>query len=115
MRALAALVVAGGWTAAAVAADPALVAEGRRLAHAADRGNCLACHQIPGDAGAVTQANVGPPLADLARRFPRREALLAQIRDARGANPETVMPPFGTHHILDAAEIERIADYLYQY
>jgi sulfur-oxidizing protein SoxX len=29
------------------------------------------------------------------------------------ANPDTLMPPFGRHRILHAAEIDRVVEYLY--
>ncbi len=103
------------WLQGAAAADPDRAQQGRRLAQAGDKGNCLACHQIPGDTTGVSQANIGPPLIGLRERFPRRRALELQIWDASQANPDTVMPPFGRNQILSAEEIERIAEYLYQY
>ena len=87
--------------------------KGRWLAHAIPKGNCLACHQMPGDASAVSLANIGPPLLAMAQRFPDRAGLREQIRDARRFNPDTVMPPFGTHRILTSEEIELVLDYLY--
>lgn len=86
---------------------------GRRLAHDWSKGNCLACHKIPGDAQAITSADIGPPLQDIKARFPNRDKLRAQIWDARGVNPDTVMPPFGAAHILTENEIDKIVDYLY--
>jgi sulfur-oxidizing protein SoxX len=86
---------------------------GRALAMDIAKGNCLACHAIPGDPQAVTSANIGPPLVGIRSRFPQRERLLEQIRDPMQFNPETVMPPFGKHRILTDEEIDRIVDYLY--
>ena len=100
-------------------ASPALadgahrIAAGARLAHEVTKGNCLACHAMPGDASAVTSANIGPPLVAIRARFPDREQLRRQIWDAGLINPDTVMPPFGKHRILTADEIELIVDYLY--
>jgi sulfur-oxidizing protein SoxX len=88
---------------------------GRRLAHDWQKGNCLACHKIPGDARAETSADIGPPLQDIKARFPDRNKLRAQIWDARGANPDTVMPPFGAARILSKGEIDKIVEYLYAY
>lgn len=88
---------------------------GRRLAHDWQKGNCLACHKIPGDAQAETSADIGPPLHDIKARFPDPKKLRARIWDARGFNPETVMPPFGAARILTQGEIEKIVDYLYAY
>jgi L-cysteine S-thiosulfotransferase len=89
------------------------IEKGRWLAHEVAKGNCLACHQMPGDPGANSLANIGPPLLTMAQRFPDRTRLREQILDARRFNPETVMPPFGTHRILTAEEIELVLDYLY--
>lgn len=87
--------------------------EGARLAHEVAKGNCLACHAMPGDASAITSANIGPPLVAIRSRFPDRNALRRQIWDARLINPDTVMPPFGKNSILTSEEIELIVDYLY--
>ena len=98
--------------AAAVDADPAT---GRNIAHDVYKGNCLACHQIPGDPTAVTSANIGPPLAAMRQRFPDRALLRNQIWDPTLRNPQTVMPPFGKHGILTEQEIDLVVEYLYRY
>ena len=111
-----------GWLILAAAlgsACPALaehtekIAAGVRLAQDVSKGNCLACHAMPGDVSAVTSANIGPPLVAIRARFPDREQLRRQIWDAGLINPDTVMPPFGKHQILTTDEIELIVDYLY--
>jgi sulfur-oxidizing protein SoxX len=89
------------------------VARGRELAHDFNKGNCLACHAAPKDAMAQTLANIAPPLIMIAERFPDRTLLRIQIWDPQQRNPNTVMPPFGKHRILNADEIELIIDYLY--
>ena len=96
-----------------VLADQDRVATGARLAQDVAKGNCLACHAMPGDASAVTSANIGPPLLAMRARFPDRESLRLQIWDAGLTNADTVMPPFGRHQILTPEEIELIVDYLY--
>jgi len=68
------------------------VAEGRELAFDVNKGNCLACHAVPGDPAAVTSANIGPPLVQIGPRFPDRERLRRQIHDPMQFNPQTVMP-----------------------
>jgi len=88
-------------------------AAGRKLAHDVNKGNCLACHRVPGDPAAITSANIGPPLVGIRERFPQRQRLHEQIRDPMRFNPDTVMPPFGVHGILTEDEIARIVDYLY--
>ena len=42
-----------------------------------------------------------------------RERLREIIEDPTRANPDTVMPPFGRHRILDPTEINRIVEYLH--
>jgi sulfur-oxidizing protein SoxX len=104
----------GSMTVAAVS-DSRTIEAGRAIAQDVYKGNCLACHQIPGDASAVSMANIGPPLTHMQQRFPDREALREQIWDSTRRNPSTVMPPFGKHRILTEQEIDLVVDYLYQY
>ena len=106
---------------AAVAAMPAFHASaadtlppsGRDLAYDSRKGNCLACHAIPGDPKAITSTNIAPPLLMMRERFPDRAKLRAQIWDPLRANPDSAMPPFGRHHILSEEEIDRVVDYIY--
>ena len=108
----------GVWLAGAMyMAQSAWAAElsGRELAHDVYKGNCLACHQIPGDPSAVSLADIGPPLVNMRKRFPDRAALRGQVWDPMARNPQTVMPPFGKHKVLTEEEIDLIVDYIYQY
>ncbi len=100
---------------ASIAADPSAFAMGRQLAHNYEKGNCLACHRIPGDPTAITLATLGPPLVNVRERFPDREKLRAQIWDSTVNNPDTIMPPFGKHGVLTSEEIDQIIEYIYQY
>ncbi len=93
-------------------ADGAKHLSGRELSFSTAKGNCLACHQLPGDPSAVTSANIGPPLIGMKERYPDRARLRAQIWDATAFNPATVMPPFGKHKVLTEGEIDRIVDYI---
>jgi sulfur-oxidizing protein SoxX len=86
---------------------------GQELAFNNTKGNCLACHMIPGDPKAVTNTNIAPPLVGMKARFPDKAKLRAQIWDATKANPMTVMPPFGRNLILTEQEIDKITDYVY--
>ena len=86
---------------------------GQDLAMNLNKGNCLACHAIPGDPKAVTSANIGPPLIAMKARFPDKAKLRAQIWDATQNNPNTSMPPFGKHKVLTEGEIDLITDYVY--
>ena len=79
----------------------------------ADKGHCIACHQVPAGSGPRSRADLGPALTGERMRALGREGLRAVIEDPTRANPETVMPPYGRHRILDAAEIRRIVDFLH--
>lgn len=92
------------------AADEGAVAEGKKLAFDRKKGNCLACHQIEGGRLA---GNIGPPLVAMQARFPDKDKLRAQISDARTNNPNTIMPPFGTHEILTKDEIDKVVEFIY--
>jgi sulfur-oxidizing protein SoxX len=96
-------------------AEPAHIDRGRQIAHDVYKGNCLACHQIPGDPLAVSLANIAPPLVAMRSRFPDRAQLRAQIWDSTQRNPMTVMPPFGKHRVLTEEEIDLVVDYIYRY
>ncbi|ORU93789.1 MAG: sulfur oxidation c-type cytochrome SoxX [Cycloclasticus sp. symbiont of Bathymodiolus heckerae] len=84
--------------------------DGKKIAFDRKKGNCLACHAM--DDGDMP-GNIGPPLIVMKTRFPDRAILKAQIWDATIKNPISIMPPFGKHHILSDAEIEKLLDYLY--
>jgi len=93
-----------------MAEDKALIKEGKKLSFNKKKGNCLACHLI---AGGDQAGNIGPPLIAMKARFPDKAVLKAQITDARAKNPNTMMPPFGTHGILTAKEIDLITDFVH--
>ena len=86
------------------------VAAGRLICFDPRKGNCLACHVIQ---GGESPGNIGPQLTDIRSRFPDWNALHAQIWDATVRNPETIMPPFGRHHILSDQEIEQVVAFIW--
>lgn len=76
---------------------------------------CGACHVIPGIRGARGQ--VGPPLADYARRayiagtLPNSPAALARfLQDPAAVRPDTAMPDLG----LDGPTAEAMAAWLWR-
>jgi sulfur-oxidizing protein SoxX len=77
-----------------------------------DKGHCVACHQVAGDAGPATRSNVGPVLSGARMRELGAAALRDLLQDPMRRNPDTVMPPYGKHHILDAREIDLVTEYL---
>ena len=78
-----------------------------------EKGHCIACHQLPQGAGPATKADLGPRLTGARMRELGRARLRDLIQDPTVANPDTVMPPFGRHRILDTAEIDRLVQYLH--
>ncbi|HET7729790.1 MAG TPA: sulfur oxidation c-type cytochrome SoxX [Usitatibacter sp.] len=79
----------------------------------ADKGHCIACHQLPQGIGPATRADLGPALDGAAARAMGKAKLRALITDPMAANPDTVMPPFGRHRILEPAEIEQLVEFLH--
>ncbi len=73
------------------------------------KGNCISCHNI---AGASNVGNVAPPLVDMAKRFPDKAKLRAQIWDATAVNPKSSMPPFGRHKILTEKEVDQVTEFV---
>jgi sulfur-oxidizing protein SoxX len=86
------------------------LAKGKELAFNKKKGNCLACHQIE---DGKLPGNIGPPLVAVKARFPEFDKLRAQIADARVANPNSIMIPFGPHSVLSGTEIDLIAKYIH--
>lgn len=78
-----------------------------------DKGHCIACHQLPEGAGPATRADLGPRLEAGRMRALGPSRLRELIDDPTRANPETVMPPFGRHRILELAEIDRLVQFLH--
>ena len=87
------------------------VEEGKKIALHNRKGNCLACHMIPD--GGEQPGNIGPPLIVMKARFPDKAVLRAQIADARIKNPNSIMPPFGTHGILNDDELDKVTEYIH--
>lgn len=78
-----------------------------------EMGHCIACHQLPEGLGPATRADLGPRLDGARMRELGRLRLRELIEDPLRANPDSVMPPFGRHRILEAGEIERLVEYLH--
>lgn len=80
-----------------------------------NRGNCVACHMLNVDPWPETlpiAGNIAPPLVAMQARFADLEALRLQIADAPALNPDTSMPPYLRHELLDADDIDRILQFL---
>jgi len=79
----------------------------------AEKGQCAACHQLPPGVGTATRNDVGPRLEGARMRSLGREALRDVLVDPTRRNPESVMPPYGRHRLLDEREIERLIEFLH--
>jgi len=92
---------------------PGDASNGQKLV--ADRtrgGSCLACHVMGPAGGADLPGNVGPDLSEIGNAGRDDEWLLNYVYDARVYNPETIMPPWGTHGVFDDKEIGDIVAFL---
>ncbi|MCP3669430.1 MAG: sulfur oxidation c-type cytochrome SoxX [Gammaproteobacteria bacterium] len=83
---------------------------GRKIAFTSSRGNCLACHVIP---GGDSPGNIGPPLIAIKSRFSDKEKIKKIIWDPRTINPDTPMPLFGKNLILSGSEIDQLVDFIW--
>lgn len=97
----------------AAAAARAQAPTGAELFVRADKGHCIACHQVPQGAGPATRSDLGPRLEGARMRELGKARLRALLADPMAANPDTVMPPYGRHRILAPDEIDRVVDYLH--
>lgn len=99
---------------ALLVAGPALAQKDRglELFVRPDKGYCIACHAVPASAGPVTRSNVGPALEGSRMRELGSPALHELLRDPTRARPDTIMPPFGKHRILEEREIDAVTEYL---
>ena len=86
---------------------------GREIFTRPDKGNCIACHQVPEGSGPAVRADVGPRLDAARLKGWDRARLRELLEDPMRANPDTVMPPYGRHRLLEAGEIERVIDFLH--
>lgn len=95
------------WPVLAPAGD---IDAGREVALDRARGNCIACHIIP---GGESPGAIGPALIAMKHRYPSKEALATQIWDPTVKNPDVVMPPFGKHGILSDKEFEDVVEFVW--
>ncbi len=105
-----ALVMGSFTVAPGVASAASAVDEGKKIAFHKKKGNCLACHKI---AGGKVPGNVGPALVNMKARYPDKKKLRNQIWDATANNPNSIMPPFGRHKILNKKEIDKVVEFIY--
>ena len=88
-------------------------AKGDKLVADRNRGgSCLACHVMGPAGGANLPGNVGPDLSEIGNAGLSDEQLFNFIYDARVYNPETVMPPWGSHGVFTDDEINDMVAFL---
>ncbi len=68
-------------------------------------GNCIACHNMPGVQGLVS--NFAPSLQGVGLKYSEKE-LMQWVVDARKFNADTLMPPFGSTHDLKMPRPARV-------
>jgi sulfur-oxidizing protein SoxX len=89
--------------------------EGWCLLIDSQKGNCLACHHVetPGWPSTLAPAgNAGPILTNLTNTYPDRNQLRDIIHDASQQFPDSFMPLYGKHLILEQNEINLIVKFL---
>lgn len=86
------------------------VEAGKAIAMDRSRGNCIACHMIP---GGEAPGAIGPALIAMQTRYPSKHAIAVQVWDPTVKNPDVVMPPFGKHGILSEQEFIDVIEYVW--
>lgn len=84
-----------------------VLTQGGCIAIERGKGNCDACHVIPG----AVSGNIGPSLAGVGQRLSKK-TLRDYVQDPVRFNPQTVMPPYGRHEILTPEEIDKLIVWL---
>lgn len=82
---------------------------GKKIALDLRWGNCIACHNLP---GGLEGGNIGPSLADYAKRNMPNDYTYQRIWDNRVFNPNAFMPLYGPNKVLDDQEIRDVMAYL---
>lgn len=83
--------------------------KGKQVAFARNRGNCLACHVMPGGSQPGSR---GPDLSHYGSSGRSEAETYAMVYDMRTINPETLMPPIGTNDILTDQELRDVVAFL---
>jgi sulfur-oxidizing protein SoxX len=86
------------------------VEAGKDVALTRSKGNCIACHLIP---GGDSPGAIGPALVAIQTRYSSKADLAQQIWDPTIKNPDVVMPPFGKHGILSDQEFVDVVEYVW--
>ena len=88
-------------------------ANGAKLVADRNRGgSCLACHVMGLAGNADLPGNAAPDLSEIGSAGREDEWLFNYIYDARVYNPDTVMPPWGSHGFFNDQEINDMVAFL---
>lgn len=71
-------------------------------------GNCVACHELPGNPGGT----IAPSLAQYAQKGFPHSFTYQRIWDVRAINQDAHMPLYGTNRVLTEDEIRDVMTYL---
>jgi L-cysteine S-thiosulfotransferase len=82
---------------------------GKEIAMNTQRGNCWACHVLPGDPQGGTG---GPTLVGFKHRGYPDAFVYQTIWDRRIVNPGAIMPPYGTNGVLPEQDIRDLVAFL---
>lgn len=82
---------------------------GKKIALDVRWGNCVACHALP---GGIEGGNIGPSLADYAKRGMPLEYTFQRIWDVRVFNPDAFMPVYGPNKVLTRREIQDVMAFI---
>lgn len=85
------------------------VENGKKIAMDTAKGNCWACHALPGD---DQPGNNGPSLLQIGTRGMTDAELYQIVYDRRVLNPTTAMPPYGALETLADQDIRDIVAFL---
>jgi sulfur-oxidizing protein SoxX len=107
---LASVLLAAAVAAGAADAPVGDIEAGKAVANDRAKGNCVACHMIP---GAQAPGTIGPALVAMKARFPDPAKLHAQMYDPTVANPQSAMPPFGRNRLLTEKELNDLTAYIW--
>ena len=75
-------------------------------------GSCLACHVMGPAGGANLPGNAAPDLSEIGNAGREDEWLFNYIYDGRVYNPDTVMPPWGSHGFFNDQEVNDMVAFL---
>lgn len=93
----------------AIAGDPK---NGEKLAYDRTRGgSCVACH-IMGKTTPALPGSIGPDLSTVGLWGRSDEWLFNYVYDPRSVNPQSLMPPWGTHNLFGVQEIQDIVAFM---